>query len=389
MPNKEVVAMILAGGQGSRLKDLTKNNAKPAVEFGAKYRIIDFTLSNCSNSSIDIVGVLTQYQPFKLHSHIGIGTPWDLDRVHGGVSLLPPHTNDVGGNWYNGTADAIYQNINFVDYFNPDYLLVLSGDHIYKMNYQDMIKYHKEKKADATIAVISVPIEEASRFGIMNTTEDNKIYQFDEKPKKPKSTLASMGIYVFNWNKLKSILKEDHKDPTSSHDFGKNIIPTMLNKGLNLYAYPFSGYWKDVGTIESYWEANMDLLKEECQTGSLDCNLNLYDDSWKIYSSQLAYPAQHIGENAVVKSSMIVEGCVILGEVINSVLSYGVYVGNNSKIINSVVLSDVTIEDNCVIENAIICSKAKIKSRSIIKNINGIAVVGEGKVIDGSFPVNE
>jgi len=380
MNKKEVIAMILAGGQGSRLKQLTKSNAKPAVEFGGKYRIIDFTLSNCSNSSIDVVGVLTQYQPLILHTHIGIGAPWDLDRTNGGVSLLPPHVTDIGGNWYKGTADAIYQNMYFIEQFSPEYLLVLSGDHIYKMNYLNLLNYHKNKKADVTIAVIEVPIEEAHRFGIMNVDEKYKIYQFEEKPKKPKSNLASMGIYIFNWKKLKVFLEEDQKDELSSHDFGKNIIPKMLNSGLKLFAYPFNGYWKDVGTIESYWEANMDLINESSGIDG-ERKLNLFDNDWRIYSAPQTYPPHYVGNSAKIQRSLIVEGCTILGSVINSVLSYGVYIGSGAVVKKSVVLSNAVIEDGAIVENAVICSNATVKKGSKVIGDNKIEVISEGKVV--------
>ncbi|MDI6605466.1 MAG: glucose-1-phosphate adenylyltransferase [Thermoanaerobacteraceae bacterium] len=385
MAKKDVVALILAGGQGSRLKSLTKNNAKPAVEFGGKYRIIDFALSNCCNSSIEIVGILTQYQPFILHSHIGIGVPWDLDRANGGVSILPPYVKDAGGNWYNGTADAVFQNAYFVDFYSPDYLIVLSGDHIYKMDYREMLKYHIEKKADATIAVTQVPIGEANRFGILNTSDDYKVYEFEEKPKNPKSNLASMGIYIFNWHKLKHIILEDSKNSKSTHDFGKDIIPNMLNRGFKLYAYPFEGYWRDVGTIESYWEANMDLLKEDLPSINNHKELDLFDENWKIYTSSLAYPPQYIGEDAVIKNSMIVEGCVILGSVTRSVLSYGVYIGKGCEIKNSVIMSGAIIEDDACVTNSIICSKVKIKKGSVIGNSDGLSVVPENKTIEGVY----
>lgn len=389
-PKREIIAMILAGGQGSRLKELTKTNAKPAVEFGGKYRIIDFTLSNCTNSSIDVVGVLTQYQPFTLHCHIGIGTAWDLDRTKGGVYILPPHTNDSGGNWYKGTADAIYQNMNFVELFSPEYLLVLSGDHIYTMDYQEMFKFHKEKKADVTIACIEVPIEEASRFGIMNTKEDGRIYEFEEKPKHPKNNLASMGIYIFNWDKLKKYLKEDAKDEESAHDFGKNIIPKMLKGGEKLFAYRFMGYWKDVGTVESYWEANMDLLNEECDLNAPSCTLDLYNEETKIYTSSIAYPPQYIAPCANVKKSMVVEGCSIWGEVYNSVLSYNVYVGQNTKVISSVILSSASIEDGAMVENAIVCSGARVtKGCKVIGKPGKIAVVPENKKVTSDIIISE
>lgn len=369
MGKKEVVAMILAGGQGSRLGILTKNIAKPAVPFGGKYRIIDFPLSNCANSGIYTVGVLTQYKPLDLNSHIGIGDPWDLDRRDGGVSILPPYQEEKGGDWYKGTANAIYQNIEFVDRYDPEYVLILSGDHIYKMDYYKMLDFHKENHGDATIAVIDVPIEEASRFGIMNTREDNSIYEFEEKPKIPKSTNASMGIYLFNWSVLKRYLREDEKDSKSNNDFGKNIIPNMLNSGRKLMAYKFNSYWKDVGTIQSLWEANMDLLR-------LDNELNLYDSEWKIYSQNEVRPAHYIGENARIVNSLIVEGCIINGKVEKSVLSQGVYVGKNTVIIDSVIMPNVKIGDNVKIEKAIIGNNAIINHGCHIGNGEDIEVVG-------------
>ncbi|MDT8719500.1 glucose-1-phosphate adenylyltransferase [Clostridium sp. 19966] len=371
MPKKEMIAMILAGGQGSRLKLLTKKLAKPAVPFGGKYRIIDFTLSNCTNSGIDTVGVLTQYQPFILNSHIGIGSPWDLDRRNGGVSLLPPYMEENGGKWYKGTANAIYQNIEYVDSYDPEYVLILSGDHIYKMNYSKLLEYHKEKKADATISVIEVPIEEASRFGIMNTNEENVVYEFEEKPEKPKSNKASMGIYIFNWKLLKKYLHEDENDKNSSNDFGKNIIPNMLDDGKKLIAYPFKGYWKDVGTIESLWEANMDLIKD-------DNELDIHDNNWKIYSANPIRPAQYIGTDAKVETALVVEGCFVLGEVKNSVLFHGVYVGKNSRIIDSVVMPNSKIGDNVVIEKAIIGSNCIIRKDCKIGSPSKITLIGQG-----------
>jgi len=371
MHKKKIMAMILAGGQGSRLGVLTKKLAKPAVPFGGKYRIIDFTLSNCSNSDIDAVGVLTQYRPLVLNSHIGIGSPWDLDRSTGGVSLLPPYMKENGGEWYKGTADAIYQNRHFIDAYDPEYVLILSGDHIYKMDYSKMLEYHKEKGADATIAVFKVPLEEASRFGIMNTDEHSKIYEFDEKPKKPKSDLASMGIYIFNWKLLKKYLKEDAIDEKSSHDFGKNIIPKMLHSGRKMYAYAFKGYWKDVGTIESYWQANMDLIEE----GN---SLNIFDKNWKIYSVNPTRPPQYIGPNADVKGSFIPEGCVILGKVHNSVLFPGVYVGENTYINRSVIMQNCKIGSNVTIDKAIIGTEAEVVDNCIVGNGEEIAVVPEG-----------
>ncbi|MGL4773367.1 MAG: glucose-1-phosphate adenylyltransferase [Clostridium sp.] len=369
MGKKEMVAMILAGGQGSRLGVLTKNLAKPAVPFGGKYRIIDFPLSNCSNSGIYTVGVLTQYKPLELNAHIGIGDPWDLDRRDGGVRILPPYQEEKGGKWYKGTANAIYQNIEYIDSYDPEYVLVLSGDHIYKMDYQVMLDFHKQKEADATIAVIEVSYEEASRFGIMNTREDLSIYEFEEKPAEPKSTKASMGIYIFNWKTLKKYLKEDEMDKLSSNDFGKNIIPKMLDAGNRLVAYPFKGYWKDVGTISSLWEANMDLLKD-------DNELNLYDEEWKIYSVNPVRPAQYIGAKANVTNSLIVEGCTVHGHVENSILFQGVYVGKNTVIKDSVIMTNAKIGDNVVIEKAIVGSDVVVRKESVICGDEEIAVVG-------------
>lgn len=374
MQKKEIIAMILAGGQGTRLGMLTKDIAKPAVPFGGKYRIIDFTLSNCSNSGIDTVGVLTQYQPLILNSHIGIGVPWDLDRNNGGVNILPPHMKQSGGNWYNGTADAIYQNIDFVDRYDPEYLLVLSGDHIYKMDYSKMLEYHKEKQADATIAVFQVPIEEASRFGIMNTKPDNEIYEFDEKPQNPKNDMASMGIYIFNWKLLKKFLKDDQLNKNSSNDFGKNIIPSLLSSGKKLFAYPFEGYWKDVGTIESLWQANMDLL-------DYSNSLNIHDTDWKIYTVNPMKPPQFIGSNAVVKRSLIVDGCVIFGEVNNSVLFTGVYVGKNSIIKDSVIMPNTRIGENVIINKAIIGDDVVIRKNCRIGNSKTITLITKGEEI--------
>lgn len=370
MLKKEILAMILAGGQGTRLKILTTNNAKPAVPFGGKYRIIDFTLSNCSNSGIDTIGVLTQYQPHILNGHIGIGSPWDLDRNNGGVTILPPHIRNDGGNWYMGTADAIYQNMHFISRYEPEYILILSGDHIYKMDYSKMLKFHKQKNSDATIAVIDVPIEEANRFGIMNTHENSKIYEFEEKPNKPKSNKASMGVYIFNWKILKKFLIEDSRDENSHHDFGKNIIPNLLNSGYNLYAYPFKGYWKDVGTIESLWEANMDLLNPENE-------LNIHDRNWKIYSVTPTKPPQYIGPSAKVDNSLVVEGCRIFGNVNNSVLFPGVYIGENSIIEDSVIMPNTKIGTNVVIKKCIVGSGTKIRKNSKIGNSENITVIGE------------
>ncbi|MGF0110476.1 glucose-1-phosphate adenylyltransferase [Clostridium sp. SGI.024] len=369
MGRKEIVAMILAGGQGSRLGVLTKDIAKPAVPFGGKYRIIDFPLSNCSNSGIYTVGVLTQYKPLDLNAYIGIGDPWDLDRRNGGVTILPPYQGEKGGAWYKGTANAIYQNIQFIDRYEPEYVLILSGDHIYKMDYYKMLDFHKSHNADATIAVINVPLDEASRFGIMNTNEDSTIYEFEEKPKNPKSTNASMGVYIFKWSVLKEYLIQDEMDKDSSNDFGKNIIPKMLNSGRKLVAYPFKGYWKDVGTIESLWEANMDLLK-------IDNELNLYDSEWKIYSDNQIRPAQHIGEKAKIANSLIVEGCIVNGEVEDSILSQGVTVGKNTIIRDSVIMPNVKIGDNVTIERAIVGNDSIINNDCHIGDGKDIKVVG-------------
>ena len=374
MPKKEMIAMILAGGQGSRLKMLTKSTAKPAIPFGGKYKIIDFTLSNCSNSGIDTVGVLTQYQPLTLNSHIGIGIPWDLDRNNGGVTLLPPYMHESGGDWYKGTANAIHQNTNFIDSYDPEYVLILSGDHIYKMDYSKMLDFHKEKCADATIAVIEVPLEEAPRFGIMNTTTDNKIYEFEEKPQNPKNNMASMGVYIFNWKFLKNFLKDDENNRQSNNDFGKNIIPAMLKNEKNLYAYPFKGYWKDVGTIKSLWEANMDLIDDNNE-------LNIHDETWRIYSINPTNPAQYIGPKAKVTNSLVVEGCIVLGEVSNSVLFQGVTVGKNSKISNSVIMPNTKIADNVIIDKAIIGNNVIIRRNSLIGVSDDITLIAEGTEI--------
>jgi glucose-1-phosphate adenylyltransferase len=338
---------------------LTKNLAKPAVPFGGKYRIIDFPLSNCSNSDIDTVGVLTQYQPLVLNSYIGIGSPWNLDRSNGGVTLLPPYVNVSGGEWYKGTANAIYQNIDFINQYDPEYVLVLSGDHIYKMDYSLMLDFHKEKQADSTIAVIQVPWEEASRFGIMNTDQNHKIVEFDEKPKYPKSNLASMGIYIFNWGILKKYLIEDEKNEKSSHDFGKNIIPQMLNTGLRIYAYGFNGYWKDVGTVESFYDANMDLLEEKPE-------LDLYDSAWKIYSENSTLPPSYAGDSANICCSVVNEGCMILGEVYHSILFPGVYVGENARIKDSILMPGAIVENESVIEKTIVGEGAVIKSGAFV-----------------------
>ncbi|MEC0130977.1 MULTISPECIES: glucose-1-phosphate adenylyltransferase [Paenibacillus] len=353
MKKKEMVAMLLAGGQGKRLKGLTKSLAKPAVYFGGTYRIIDFPLSNCSNSGIDTVGVLTQYEPLILHSYIGVGSDWDLNRKNGGVFVLPPHERENGSSWYRGTADAIYRNLKFVDQFDPEHVLILSGDHIYKMDYHAMLQYHKERNADCTISVIDVPLEEASRFGILNTEDDLKIYEFEEKPAQPKSTLASMGVYIFKWEILRKHLLEDGENIGSSHDFGKDIIPLMLEDGNSLFAYPFEGYWRDVGTVASLWEANMDLLSDNPP-------LNLNDPSWRIFTRNPNQPAQYVAPGAKVSGSIINEGCIVHGEVKHSVLFYGVEVGEGSVITDSVIMPKVKIGKNVRIHKAIISENTVI-----------------------------
>lgn len=380
MPQKEMIAMILAGGQGSRLGVLTKKNAKPAVPFGGKYRIIDFTLSNCSNSGIYTVGILTQYKPLILNNYIGIGAPWDLDRSTGGVSILQPYTKENGGKWYNGTADAIYQNRQFIDSYNPEYVLILSGDHIYKMDYSKMLNFHKKKNADATISVINVTLKEASRFGIMNTKEDNIVYEFEEKPKKPKSTKASMGIYIFNWKTLLKYLKEDQEDQNSSNDFGKNIIPKMIQAGKKVYAYPFEGYWKDVGTVESLWEANMDLISD-------NNTLNIHDSTWKIYSLNPTMPPHFAGEEAEIRDSLVSEGCIIHGKVYHSVLFPGVYIGKDTIIKDSVIMPNTTVGCGCSINKAVIGSNAVMKDRCAVGKGDDIALLGDGSKVESGESV--
>ena len=376
MKKKRIIAMILAGGQGTRLKELTEDIAKPAVAFGGKYRIIDFTLTNCSNSGIDTVGVLTQYEPHLLNNHIGRGSPWDLDRMDGGVTVLQPHTskNDEKG-WYKGTANAIYQNIKFIEEYNPEYVLILSGDHIYKMNYDKMLQFHIEKKADVTIGVFKVPMADAPSFGIMNTKEDMSIYEFEEKPKEPKSDLASMGIYIFNWQLLKKYLDEDEKDPNSSNDFGKNIIPNMLNDGKKMFAYPFKGYWRDVGTIQSFWDAHMDLLSE-------DNELDLFEKSWRVNTRQGIYTPSYFEKGSKIQNTLIDKGCLVEGEIKHSVIFSGVKVGKNSKIIDSIIMADTEIGDNVIIQKAIIANDVKIADNIVIGDGEKIAVVGEKKIID-------
>ncbi|MBE6836551.1 MAG: glucose-1-phosphate adenylyltransferase [Ruminococcus sp.] len=384
---KECVAMLLAGGQGSRLYALTQKVAKPAVPYGAKYRIIDFPLSNCINSGIDTVGVLTQYQPLVLNEYIGNGQPWDLDRIHGGVHVLPPYQKASGADWYSGTANAIYQNIEFVDRYDPDYVIILSGDHIYKMDYNKMLSYHKKTNADATIAVLDVPLEEASRFGIMITDENDNIIDFEEKPKNPRSTLASMGIYIFNWQKLRAALIANENDTEASKDFGKNIIPDMKNAGDKLVAYRFDGYWKDVGTIDSLWEANMDLINPNTP-------IDLYDPAWKIYSRNPVMPPQNIGKNARIQNSMVTEGCNIDGTVDFSMISDGVTIETGAKVTDSILMPGAVVKAGAVVEysivgeNSVIGCNAHIGARPEDMEVRddwGIAVVGHGlNVSDGA-----
>ncbi len=381
---KECVAMLLAGGQGSRLYALTTKTAKPAVPFGGKYRIIDFTLSNCVNSGIDTVGVLTQYQPLVLNEYIGNGLPWDLDRAWGGVKILPPYQGQKSADWYKGTANAIYQNLAFINRYDAEYVLILSGDHIYKMDYAKMLAYHKQKGADCTIAVIGVPIEEASRFGIMSTNEDGSIYKFSEKPKNPDSNLASMGIYIFNRKKLADYLTADENTPGSSNDFGKNIIPNMLAAGEKMFAYPFQGYWKDVGTISSLWEANMDLLGEKPE-------LNLGDESWRIYARHQALSPQYVGKSAVIENSNISEGCEIYGTVRNCIIGAGVKVEAGAVVCDSVLMGDTVIEAGAEVSYAIVATGVTVGKDAKIgadkAEAKGIAVIGEDVTIEAGAVV--
>lgn len=352
---KEIVAMLLAGGQGTRLQVLTKDMAKPAVPFGGKYRIIDFPLSNCSNSGISTVGVLTQFMPLELNSYMGNGNPWDLDRVDGGLTILPPYTAGKTGEWYKGTANAIYQNIKYIEQYDPEYVLILSGDHIYKMNYNKMLDFHKEKEADLTVAHINVPLEEASRFGILNTNDDLQIIEFLEKPEHPISTKASMGIYIFNWKILKEYLIRDEENPESEKDFGKNIIPMLLEENRRIFAFPFAGYWKDVGTIESLWEANMDLIKRRDE-------FNISDKTWKVYYRHEGKLPQFIGDSAQVTDSMISDGTIVLGTVHESIVSSGVSIGKNAKVQGSIIMQNAIIEEGATVINSIIAEGTVVKS---------------------------
>lgn len=372
---KECIAMLLAGGQGSRLYVLTENMAKPAVPFGGKFRIIDFPLSNCANAGIDTVGVLTQYRPLELNRYIGSGQPWDLDRADGGVHILPPYQSAGGASWYKGTANAIFQNIGFVDMYDPEYVLILSGDHIYKMNYAKMLAHHKKAGADCTISVMEVPWEDAPRFGIMNVDENDTITEFEEKPAHPKSNLASMGIYVFTWKKLREYLIEDESDEASSNDFGKNIIPAMLEAGEKLYTYTFDGYWKDVGTIESLWEANMDLLE-------MPMPIDLYDKRWRIYARNPGMPPHYIADGAKVVNCLITEGCEVKGVINHSVLFAGVTVETGAEITDAVIMPGAVIERGAVVRRAIVAENAHICAGAVVGEETGkIAVIGHNAVI--------
>ncbi len=395
MRKKEMMAMLLAGGQGSRLGILTMDKAKPAVAFAGKYRIIDFPMSNCVNSGVDTVGVLTQYQPLTLNQHIGIGVPWDLDTKNGGVSILAPHQREgERGEWYSGTANAIYQNIDYIDACRPEYVLILSGDHIYKMDYAAMLNFHKQNNCDVTIAVLEVTMEEASRFGIMNADENDKIYEFEEKPEHPKSNLASMGIYIFTWDKLRAALIEDNKIHADS-DFGKHIIPAMLNDGATLYAYRFKDYWKDVGTIESYWAANMELIRTLPE-------FNLYEDFWKIYTNSNYQPPMYTGANASVKASIVSEGCQIYGSIEHSVISKSVTVGEGSVIKDSIImegckigknvhLDRCIIDQNTVIEDNVSMGGGENTPNELKPNIynTGITVIGSNTLVPAGIQIGK
>ena len=393
MIKKEMIAMLLAGGQGSRLGVLTSKVAKPAVAFGGKYRIIDFPLSNCINSGVDTVGVLTQYQPLRLNTHIGIGIPWDLDRNIGGVTVLPPYEKSANSEWYTGTANAIYQNIDYIDSFNPEYVLILSGDHIYKMDYEAMLEYHKENNAEVTIAVMPVPMEEAKRFGIMITDENKKITDFEEKPEHPRSSLASMGIYIFSWKTLKEALITNASQP--GLDFGKHVIPYCHKKGAPLYAYEFTGYWKDVGTLNSYWEANMELI-------DIVPEFNLYEEYWKIYTSSTILPPQYISEDSVIERSIIGEGSNIYGKVYNSVIGCGVTVESGTVLRDSIIMNETYIGKNCelykaiVAENVTINDNVKLGMGGEVPNEtdphiynSGIVTIGEKSIIPKGVQVGK
>lgn len=393
MIKKEMIAMLLAGGQGSRLGVLTAKVAKPAVAFGGKYRIIDFPLSNCINSGIDTVGVLTQYQPLRLNTHIGIGIPWDLDRNIGGVTILPPYEKSNSSEWYTGTANAIYQNLDYMESFNPDYVLILSGDHIYKMDYEVMLDFHKEHNADVTIAAMPVPIEEASRFGIVITDDENRITEFEEKPAQPRSNLASMGIYIFSWPVLKEALIKMSETP--SCDFGKHIIPYCHEKGQRLFAYEYNGYWKDVGTLGSYWEANMELI-------DIIPEFNLYEEFWKIYTKSACLPPQYTSENSVVERCLVGNGTEIYGDVYNSVIGQGVTIGKGTVIRDSIIMQNTEIGENCVIDKAIIAEDVAVGNNVTLgigsevpnklkPNIYsfGLVTIGENSVIPDNVQIGK
>lgn len=377
---KEMIAMLLAGGQGSRLYTLTQKLAKPAVPFGGKYRIIDFPLSNCVNSGIDTVGILTQYQPLVLNEYIGNGQPWDLDRLHGGVHVLPPYQKATGSDWYKGTANAIYQNINFIERYDPKYVIILSGDQICKQDYSDFLRFHKEKGAEFSVAVMEVPWEEAGRFGLMVADENDKITEFQEKPKEPKSNLASMGIYIFNWDILKKYLVDDENDPNSANDFGNNIIPNLLKDNREMYAYRFDGYWKDVGTISSLWEANMEVLDPE------NSGINLFDDDWRIYSRNSGMTGHRIGEDAVLENCMVTDGCSIDGEVKHSVLFAGVKVEKGAVVEDAVIMAGSTIKAGAQIKHCIIAENVVIEKDAVVGampegDAKGVATVGSNVTI--------
>ncbi|MCD8038909.1 MAG: glucose-1-phosphate adenylyltransferase [Lachnospiraceae bacterium] len=382
---KEMIAMLLAGGQGSRLYTLTQKLAKPAVPFGGKYRIIDFPLSNCVNSGIDTVGILTQYQPLVLNEYIGNGQPWDLDRLHGGVHVLPPYQQASGSDWYKGTANAIYQNINFIERYDPKYVIILSGDQICKQDYSDFLKFHKEKGAEFSVAVMEVPWDEASRFGLMVTDDNDKITEFQEKPKEPKSNLASMGIYIFNWDILKKYLIEDENDPDSENDFGKNVIPSLLRDGRQMYAYRFDGYWKDVGTISSLWEANMEVLDPE------NSGINIFDDNWRIYSRNSGMTGHIIGEDATLENSMITDGCSVEGSVKHSILFAGVKVEKGAEIEDAVIMGGSTIKTGAKVKHCIVAENVVIEKDAEVGAMpegdeKGVATVGSGVVVgEGAF----
>ncbi len=373
--DSKVVAMLLAGGQGSRLKALTKMVAKPAVAFGGKYRIIDFPLSNAANSGINNIAILTQYKPFLLNTHIGIGSAWDYDRNVGGLRILSPFMSEDGGRWYTGTANAIYENIDYLDGLNPDYVLILSGDHIYKMDYEILVDAHKKKEAAVTLAVMEVPWEDCSRFGIINVDKDNFVVEFDEKPENPKNNMASMGIYVFTWSILREYLLKDGEDKNSDHDFGKNILPRMLEEGNKMYAWIFDGYWKDVGTVRSYWEANMDLLDP-------NNTLNLYDKNWRIYTKSRNLPPQYLARGSRVKNSLVNEGCYIVGDVERSVIFSDVVIEEGASVKDSVILSDCRIKKGAKINRAVILEGSVVEENQVIgeENSDGVFMLAEGQV---------